>query len=452
MKLPKIKTKLNVWGYLALGYFFVVMLGSVLLVLPFASKEGSTPYIDALFTSVSATCVTGLVPFDTNVHWTLFGQIVILLLIQTGGLGFMTFVSVLLLMVKHGLNQYARKAVLQSVGGGDLSGVRALVRRILIGTAVFELVGAGLLSIRFIPLFGAARGMWYALFHAVSAFCNAGFDLMGGTAYGTGSLSYFATDPLVVITVCALIFIGGLGFCIWGDIWECRGNPKKFQFYTHVILIADAALILIGTALFLGFEWRNSAYTGYNFGERLLTALFNSTTPRTAGFYTTDPSTFSDSGYLLTVMLMFIGGCSGSTAGGIKVGTFAVVVMGMVSVLRSKRDLTIGKRRIDTQLLGQALAIVMAYLFLILMSTLLICAVEPDGTDTFARTLFETVSAVATVGLTMNFTPTLGAISKLVIIVLMYAGRVGVLTLAFAVARKRDTAQIRRPVDTFFIG
>ncbi len=461
MGFRKLKNKMNVWRYLALGYFLVVFAGSILLVLPFAAKDGGTSYVDALFTSVSAACVTGLVPFDTNVHWNGFGQAVILILIQLGGLGFMTFVSILLLIVRRNIGQYERRAVLQTVGG-SIESVKGLVKRIVIGTACFEFLGACLLSIRFVPDFGVGKGIWYAVFHAVSAFCNAGFDLMGGTACaGMGSLSYYWNDPLVVLTLCGLIIFGGLGFCVWGDVLDCRFRPKKFQFYTRVILTVNAILLVVGTLLFLGFEWGNPHCTG-NFGDKLLAALFNATTARTAGFWTTDPTYLSDSGYLLMLVLMFIGGCSGSTAGGIKVGTFAVIVMGMLAAFGNKKDITIGKRRIDNKLLGQALAIFTAYLFLILTATTLICAIEPDvliidgvaaaGPDTVSRTLFEVVSALGTVGLSMGFTSTLTVWSKLILILLMYLGRVGVLTFAFALAKKRDASEIRRPIDTFFIG
>ena len=447
---------MNVWSYLALGYLTVVVLGSVLLVLPFSS-HGGTNYLDALFTSVSAACVTGLTPFDTGVHWTIFGQAVLLLLIQLGGLGFMTFVSVLLMAVKGGLGQYERRAILQSFGGGAFDRVKRLIARIFVGTFFFEAFGAAILCIRFIPAFGM-KGIWYAAFHAVSAFCNAGFDLMGGTEMaGAGSLSAFAGDPLVSLTICALIILGGLGFCIWGDVVDCRGNLKKLQFYTKVILIANSVLLALGTALFLLFERNNPSYAGYNFWERLLVAFFNSTTARTAGFYTTDPSTLSDSGSLLMIILMFIGGSSGSTAGGIKVGTFTVLLMGMIAALLGRRDITFGKRRIDAQLLGQALAVFAAYLFLILASTLVLCTIEPaggaaGGHDTFTRALFEVVSALGTVGLSMGFTPTLSVASKIILILLMYMGRVGILTLGFAFGKHRAASGVRRPVDNFFIG
>ncbi len=445
MNVPKIKNRINVWGYLALGYLAVIAVGTALLLLPFSAKSGKTPFIDAFFTAVSAACVTGLVPFETNAHWTGFGQAVILLLIQFGGLGFMTFVSILLMLVKR-LGQFERKAVMQSVGG-TFSGVKALVRRILIGTVFFETVGAAVLCIPFVRDFGWGTGVWRAVFHSVSAFCNAGFDIMGNA-----SMSAYVKDPLVTLTLCVLISVGGLGFCIWGDVWESRFNPKKMQFYTKVILAVNSFLIVSGTLLFLLFERNSAAYAGLNFWERLLASLFNSVTARTAGFYTTDPALLSDSGSILMIILMFIGGSSGSTAGGLKVGTFTVIILGMVAVFRSKRDLTLGRRRIDNRLLFQALAIFAAYLILIVTATCLICALEPDGTNTTLNAVFETVSALGTVGLTRAYTETLGWGSKLVLIALMYAGRAGVLTLAFALGRKKSEAAVRRPVDTFFIG
>ncbi len=442
----KTKGKMSIWRYLTLGYLIVILVGSVLLVLPFAAKDGSTSYINALFTATSAACVTGLVPFDTFTHWTLFGQIVILLLIQLGGLGFTTFVSILLIMVKRGFGLYERSAVIKALGSNSLKGVKTLVKQIVIGTLIFELVGAGLLSIRFIGDFGVGQGIYFSIFHAVSAFCNAGFDLMGDA----GSLSAYATDPLVVITVCALIFIGGLGFCVWGDIFNCRGNPKKFQFYTKFIVLCSVILLAVSMGLFLVFDWNSEAYADKGIGGRFLCALFEAMTARTAGFYTVDYNKISQSGYLLTVILMFIGGCSGSTAGGIKVGTFAVMIMGMLAALRGKQDINLGKRRVEMSQLHQALAIFTAYLTIILVAVMTICAIEPFG---FREILFETVSALGTVGLSMSLTTSLSIVSKLILILLMFAGRAGVLTISMALSQKNQTeAQIRRPVEVIFIG
>ncbi len=441
------KPKMSIWRYLALGYFLVILTGSVLLVLPFASKTGGASYLDALFTATSAACVTGLVPFDTFAGWTLFGQIVILLLIQLGGLGFTTFVSIIFIAVRRGFGLYERSAVVRALGGSSLAGVKKLVKRIVLGSLTIEAIGAALLMIRFIPdpEFGVGKGIYFSIFHAVSAFCNAGFDLMG-TA---GSLSKYASDPLVVLTVCALIIVGGLGFCVWGDILDCKGNPKKFQFYTKFILLMTAILLVVSTGLFLAFDW-NIGYRDQGIGGKILCAIFNATTARTAGFYTIDYTTMSESGYLLTVILMFIGGCSGSTAGGIKVSTFFIILMGMVASLRGKKDINIGRKRVDMSQLSQALAVFTAYLTLILVAVMTMCAIEPF---TFKEILFETVSALGTVGLSLSVTAHLTAVSKVILILLMYMGRAGVLTIALAFGRKKYTeAAIQRPVEIMFIG
>lgn len=446
--MKKLRMKISVWQFLSLGYLIVILLGSVLLVLPFATKDGtSTNYLDALFTSASATCVTGLTPFDTGVHWSLFGQLVILFLIQTGGLGFMTFVSVVFLMLRRKMGLYERKAFMSAAGSGNkLSGVSRLIKRVFIGTAIFEFLGACLLCYPFCRDFGGI-GVYYALWHSVSAFCNAGFDLVG---VGGASLSAYATDPLVCLTICALIILGGLGFLVWGDFLDSKANPKKLQLNTKIVLLMTGVLLVVSTLLFLGFEWNNPSYAGYNFGQKLLCSIFNAVSPRTAGFFTTDPATLSESGYLLTIMLMFIGGSSGSTAGGIKVGTFAVIIMGMISVFRGRKDINIGKKRIEHSLLSQALAIFTACLMIVMIAVLVICATEPDLS--FKEVLFECISALGTVGLTLGITPKLGIVSKLVIIILMYLGRVGILTFALALGEKRTAAAIRKPVDTLMIG
>ena len=446
----KVRWRLSVWQYLSLGFLAVILVGSALLSLPFASADGEpTPYVDALFTSTSATCVTGLVPFDTALHWSVFGEIVILILIQLGGLGFMTFVSVLLLAFRHGIGLYERKAMAESLGGSNQGSVHRLVWRIVFGTLACEFAGALLLFIRFIPDFGALRGIYYAVFHAVSAFCNAGFDLMGGQYGEFASLAHYAADPLVSLTICALIIFGGLGFCVWADVLRSKFNPKKLHFYTKLMLLVTCVLLVASTLLFLLFE-RNASLADRPFGERLLCALFDATTARTAGFATTDLNALSDSGYLLFILLMFIGGCSGSTAGGIKVGTFAVIIMGMVAAFRGNRDVNIGKRRIASSLPAQALAIFAAYLMLIVLGTLVICTAEPAAG--FKPVLFETVSALATVGLSLSLTPLLGVVSKLVIILLMFTGRVGVLTLAQALGKNKKQTGIRKPIDDVYIG
>ncbi len=445
----KKQIRLSVWQLLALLYLAGTILGSVLLILPFATRSGqTTTYINALFTAASAVCITGLSPYDVALHWSLFGQLVILLLIQFSGLGFMTLVSAAFLIFKHGMGSSSRNAFILD-SRGNYNGIGTLLKRIVIGTALCETVGALLLMIRFIPQFGAANGIYFSIWHSVSAFCNAGFDLMG-TAENGGfvSMTAYVSDPLVSLTLCVLIILGGLGFAVWGDVIDCKFNYKKFQLNTKVVLVVNLILIVSGTALFMLFE--RDTYNGMNFGQRLLASFFDAVTPRTAGFASTDCSTLSDSGYLLTVIYMFIGGGSGSTAGGIRVGTFAVIMTGMFAVFRGRRDINIGKRRIDYSLLSQALAIFAAFLMCVVVSTLAIGTIQPD--IEFERILFETVSALSNAGLSMGLTPELNTASSLIIILLMYAGRVGILTLALALGEKKTAAEIRRPIDSLLIG
>ncbi len=449
----KVKRRMSVWRYLALGYLLLILFGSFLLVLPFAKQSGEwgtfADYVDGLFVATSATCVTGLTPVVTAEHWTTFGHVVIICLIQIGGLGFTTLVSILFMAIGgKSFGLYERTAMVQSVGESKLTGVKKLVKRILLGTLIFETAGALLLMIRFIPDYGAV-GIWYGVFHSISAFCNAGFDIIGPV-----SLVDYARDPLVSLVICFLIIIGGLGFCVWGNITDCKGNPRKFSFYTRIALIGTAVLLTVGTSLFMVFEWNNVSYAGFNFGDKLLCSFFNATTARTAGYFTTDPATLSNSGTLLMIILMFIGACSGSTGGGVKVSTFTVILVGMFSVMRGKKDITIGKRRIDQSTLSQALAVFVAYLCLTITATLLINAIEPDAVASFSAVMFETVSAIGTVGLTQALTAKISIVSEFILIVLMYLGRVGILTFAFALKRRKkgEAAAVRRPVDTVFIG
>lgn len=451
----KTKFKLSIWRILALGYLVTMVLGSVVLILPFATKSGqSTSYIDALFTAASATFITGLAPYDTATHWTMFGQLVILFLIQLGGLGFMTIVSIIFVMFRQGMGLHERRVMMMDAGGGSNAlGVKKLVTRIAVGSLIIETVGALLLCIRFIPQFGAGKGIYFSIWHSVSSFCNAGFDLMGVGVDGRSlSLTGYATDPLVSLTVCLLIILGGLGFCVWGDVIDCKFNLKKAQLNTKVILVVNAILLLGGTALFLVFERNNPTYGGYNFGEKLLASFFNSTTARTAGLSTTPLDSISDSGYLLTLLLMFIGGSSGSTAGGLKVGTFAVITMGMLGVFRGRRDINIGKRRIEYSLVSRSLAILTACLMTVIISTMIICAVEKPEVVNFHDALFQSVSALSTTGLGICDIASQSWLSKLILIILMFAGRVGILTFALALGEKRTTAEIRLPVENILIG
>lgn len=452
MKLKR-KIKFTVWQLLALGYLAIILLGSILLVLPFSAKNGHTSYHDALFVSVSATCVTGLVPFDTGTHFSAFGQVVILLLIQTGGLGFMTFVSVAVSMFGKKMGLYGRKALMLSAGENNLNSLKYLIRRILIGTLIFETAGAALLSVRFIQDFGAGRGIWYAVFHSVSAFCNAGFDVLGSQFGQYASLTHYAGDPLVVLTISFLIIMGGLGFVVWSDVIDTKFRWRKFRLHTKIVLLVNTVLLVLSTLLFLLFERNSAQCQNFSWGEKLLTAFFNATTTRTAGFNTVDMGGLSDSGKALAIMLMFVGGSSGSTAGGIKINTCAVIIMGMWAAFRGRKDVNIGRKRIDPAQISQALAVFVSCMFLVLIATLTICTIESDTTAPFLAVLFETVSALGTVGLSMSLTPTLGIASKIILMLLMYAGRVGILTIALAFAERKDLSDVKCPVDdTVLIG
>lgn len=455
MKLKRRTTTLSAWQNLALGYFFVIVVGTLLLCLPISTNKGeNTTFLNALFTSTSATCVTGLVPYDTNTHWTGFGQTVILCLIQLGGLGFMTFVTLLFSILGKNMSLQSQKLFMLSSGEEKRSDIKRLFKRLLIGTLIIESIGAILLSIRFIQDFGFTKGVYYAVFHSVSAFCNAGFDIMGGV-FGEQftSLTHYAYDPLVCLTVCLLIIIGGVGFCVWDDILECKGNIKKMCLHTKIVLCSTMTLLIISTFCFLLFEQNNPLFANRTFGEKLLVSFFNATTPRTAGFNTIDLSTLSDSSYFFMIILMFIGGSSASTAGGIKITTLFVIIAGMLTVFSGKRDIELGKRRIHNSLLRQALAVFVSCLFMVIFSTLIICFVETDNSAaTFQAVLFETVSAMGTVGLSLSLTPTLSSISKIILIILMYAGRVGILTVGLAFGEKKDVAEIKKPIDNVLIG
>lgn len=451
----KQKWHLSVWQTLTLGYLCVILIGTLLLSLPFATRTGQeTDVMGALFTSTSATCVTGLVVYDTATHWTTFGQIVIICLIQLGGLGFMTVVSAIFRLLRQDIGLYGSKMLMLSTGGSNRHQMKHLFSHVLFGTLIFEGMGAILLSFRFIPEFGAGRGLYLSVWHSISAFCNAGFDLMGGVHSPDTfvSFTHYATDPLVSLTLCGLVIIGGLGFCVWEDVVEKRGRFRRFHLHTKLVLITTFSLLVLSTLLFLFFE-RNHFGAGYSFGDKLLISFFNAVTPRTAGFNTVDFGALSDSGYLLMLSLMFIGGSSGSTAGGIKITTFFVIAAGIFSVFRGKQDIELGKKRLSHSLLHQALAVFVACLAIVLLASLCICTLEEQNAAANLRAvLFETFSAMGTVGLSLGLTPTLCTASRILVMLLMYAGRVGILTIALSVAQKRTTTSVKRPLDNILIG
>lgn len=446
--LSNLLKKLSRIQIIAIGFFAVIIIGSLLLMLPFATKQGqTTSYIDALFTATSATCVTGLVPFDTFTHWTLFGQLVILFMIQLGGIGFMTVITMATLFMRHKIGLQNRMLIMESAGTITLSGIGELVKRIVFGTAVFEAAGAVLLATQFIPVFGWVKGIYVSVFHSVSAFCNAGFDLMGQLEAGS-SMILFNNNAVILITLSALILIGGLGFFVWDDIVVCRGRFKKYQMHTKLVLSCSAVLVAVPFVLFFIFEYSH-AFEGMDIFDKLINSLFQAVTPRTAGFSGIDMSTLSEPGGILTIVLMFIGGNPGSTAGGVKTTTIAIILISTVSYLRQDDDVNVFKKRIEENMVRRASAIAFIYFSMILVSSFIISAIEPL---TLREVLFETVSAVATVGLSMNVTPTLSVVSKLILIVLMYAGRLGALTFIMMLSKRSKQAILKRPVGKIMIG
>ena len=444
--------KLSATQLVALGFLLIILLGTLLLMLPVASRssESASP-LTCLFTATSATCVTGLVVVDTYTQWTLFGQLVILVLIQIGGLGFMTIFSIAWMMFRHKIGLYGRTVLMRSTGFLTHDSVVRLVKRIFAGTLIFEGAGALIISVRLIPIFGFARGIWYSVFHSVSAFCNAGFDLFGGYEGGAfSSVSAFARDPVVMLTLALLIIVGGIGFVVWGDVSTHGYHVTKYRLHTKIVLVTTGILVLSGTALFFCFEY-NTTMAGMNFGERLLSSFFLSVTTRTAGFDHLGVGGLSDSGAFLAIALMFIGGSPGSTAGGIKTSTFAVLILDVFASSTRRGSVTVFRRRIDETTIKRATAIMMVYLVGIIAATILICAVEPQ-TLGLKDVLFEVVSAVGTVGLSMGITSSLGILSKIVLIFLMYAGRIGGISLVLIMREKRKVGLTERPTENILIG
>lgn len=429
------------------SFLIVIGAGALLLMCPFASGTGEwTPFVDCLFTATSAACVTGLAVVDTAGHWSAAGQAVILLLVQIGGLGAMTIITGSFSVVRRRATLKDTRLLMQAAGNDSYAGVVKLVRRIFGGTLLFEGVGALLLAVRFIPLFGWGRGVWYAVFHSVSAFCNAGFDILGDYR-GGASLSAFSNDPLVVLTVSALIVLGGLGFIVWDDLVTSRFRFKDMKFHSKVVLTVTLTLLIVPFGLFLLLEW-GGAFAGRPLGDKLLLALFQAVTPRTAGFATVPMASLTDAGLILTTVLMFIGGSPGSTAGGIKTTTLAVVLVCTVASAR-KAEPTAFSRRIDDDTVRQATAIVFIYLIVSVIAAMALCAVDAVS---LRDASFEVVSAIATVGLSTGITPTLGTAARLILTLLMFAGRIGGLSMAIALSGEQTPAPTRRPAGKLLVG
>lgn len=440
--------RLNQVQYIALGFFFIILAGSLILTLPIASQSGEwTPFLDSMFTATSATCVTGLVVYDTFTHWNVFGQLVILLLIQIGGLGFITVGVGFSMAFRRRIGLRQRDLLKESINAMEIGGIVKLSRKIFIGTALCEGVGALLLATRFIPEFGLVKGIYYSIFHAISAFCNAGFDLMGGQQ-PYASFTAYATDPVINITLMLLIIVGGLGFVVWSDVVSKRFRWKNYSLHTKMV-ISVTLLLIFGGALFLFLFEQGGTIKGMSTGDQILASLFGSVTARTAGFNTVDTGALKPESKLLTTALMFIGGSPGSTAGGVKTTTIAVILIYVISNLRGESGCNVFHRRIGDEVIKRASMVFCLNLFLGLTSVTLILATSNLH---MSDVLFEVYSAISTVGMTTGITRDLNVVGRIVIIILMYCGRIGSMTFALSLVAKPEAKGLSLPEEKITIG
>ncbi len=437
---------------IVLGFVLIILIGAVLLHLPLASASGEkTPFLSCLFTSVSATCVTGLVVLDTATHWTVFGQVVILFLIQIGGLGFMTMAVLVSMMIRRRISPRECLVLANAYNLTSFEGIVPLIRHILLGTAIVEGAGAILLSVRFIPLFGWGAGVWKSVFHAVSAFCNAGFDLMGAFTGQFSSVAYFAEDPLVSGTLMLLIMIGGIGFVVWDDVLAFIRKRRKLSVYTRLVLSVSVFLWLFGAIVTALSEWRNPATLGsLSTGGKILASLFQSVTMRTAGFNTIDLTACGSVPKMVFLFLMFVGGASGSTAGGVKVATNGIFFAALKDLALGKKRVTVFHRSVPFTELTRALTLICVQFTITVVASVMLMW---DGAEVMSA-VFETFSASGTVGLSLSLTPTLGTLSRIVVMLLMFFGRVGILTVTAALYDQSKTAdgEMRYADAHFMIG
>lgn len=432
----------------AIGFALLILVGSGLLMLPISSNLDSVSYVDALFTATSATCITGLVPFDTYTSWSTFGQIVILVLIQIGGLGFITILSLVVRMTKHRFSLKYKMLLKESVGSLTLGDVNALFKSVLIFTFACECTGALLLMTRFIPMTNVKTGIFMSIFTSISAYCNAGFDLMGIIA-PSSSLTTVNGDPIVILTISLLVIFGGLGFIVWDNIKESKFNPKRFTPYTRLVLITTGILLFAGTVLFLVFEY-DVTLKDMGFGKKLLNAFFCSVTPRTAGFNSVDIASMTPASKMLTIILMFIGGSSGSTAGGVKTATIAVLVLCLFSSMRDEDDIELFGYRIPSSIVKRSISVTMINFIEIFVATIIISLVQ--GELGLVDVIFECASAIGTVGMTVGITSRLEIVPQIVIILMMYIGRLTSLIFALSFVGRKTKTTTQKPKCPVMVG
>lgn len=441
----KKKFKLNGVQILALGFLVLILIGATLLSLPISSKSGEpTNFLDSIFTSTSAVCVTGLITLNTSTHWSIFGQTIIMILIEIGGLGFMSFAVLISLILGKKITLRERLVMQEAMNTHSIQGLVKMVKYVLIFTVSVQFFGALLLSTQFVPEYGPSKGIFYSIFHSISAFCNAGFDLFGTSLVG------FSNNSVIILVISALIIIGGLGFTVLLEIYEFKGM-KKLSLHSKLVLITTGILIFGGTILMLIFEYRNPETIGLmNIKDKLLNSFFSSVSPRTAGFNSVSTSDMTLASKFLTIILMLIGGSPGSTAGGLKTVTCGILVLTVISVIKGREDTEVFGRRFTKEIVYKAFTIAFIGLSLVIGVTMILSYTEAGAS--FIALLYESASALGTAGLTLGLTSELSSIGKVLIMFMMYLGRVGPLTVMLALTRKKKKSGYKYPEGKILIG
>lgn len=426
------KKRISPTNVIIFGFLALILLGTLLLIMPFSSASGEfTDPLDALFTATSASCVTGLITVDTGVYWSAFGKGVIIMLIQVGGLGFMSLAMVFSSLLRRRVSPREQLLFTQSMNLDPYSDLASFAHRVTVFAFAAEGLGALLLSFRFIPEFGFLKGLIYSLFHSISAFCNAGFDILGKEFGEFQSVAHYADDTYVMLVLSALIIAGGIGFIVWDDIRCWIKKRQRLSTYSKIVLVLSAVLVIGGALVIAISEWNNEALLGNGSAwTKILRSLFQSVTLRTAGFAAIDQASLSEGARLFSMVLMFIGGNSGSTAGGIKIGTLAIVGASTLSIMRGSRDTVLCRRRIENDAVRRAFA-----LFSIGIAVVAVCGATLSATEgvSLSDAYFEVFSAFGTVGITVGITPSLSVFGKIMIIGLMFFGRIGIASVMYAV-------------------
>lgn len=435
---------------ITLSFIAIIMVGTILLALPVSSREGyATDLLTAIFTATSAACVTGLSLVDTYEYWSLFGQSVLLVLIQIGGLGFMSFISIFYFLLNRRVRLRERLVIMESMNLNSIEGVIGLVRHVLLGTLLFESVGAVILSCCFIPEFGIAGGIWRGIFHSVSAFCNAGFDVMGKHSLFSSLVTYM-DNPIILLTLAVLIIVGSTGFYVWEDVIT-RRRLKKLHVHSKLVLIITGILIILGMVMYLVFEHDNPGNIGeMSMGRKLLVTFFQSVSTRTAGFDVIGQSTLTEDTKVLSMLLMFIGGSSGSTAGGVKTVTIGILVLSAINNMRGKRELVVFERRIPHMQVINATTLVFISILTVLFGGIFISTVNDVN---LINSLFEAIAAYSTAGMTIGLVKAVNPASQVMIIFFMFFGKIGLLSLSLGfITKSKKQTNYTYPEENVIVG